>query len=173
MHANVHNKTPDQYIDEMWRFVDYHRSFYMKNMEYIKAWNCYQQLIRTSNSLECRNFVNNRRFGAHPQWFVWCLKLMEMFANSYNDYVLWDKTGITHRRGKKEVFKNQRLKQLWSVMDAKIVRKELNDGKIVFDTSNVTDEDILSFLNEASKALKVDSDTLAQMCDKFDKENDI
>ncbi len=75
------------------------------------------------------------------------------------------------RRGRKEVFKNHRLEQLWSAMDEKIVSKELDNGKIVFDASKVSDEDILYFLNEASKALKVDGDTLRQMCDAFDREH--
>ena len=94
-----------------------------------------------------------------------------MFANGYNDYISWKHTGVTHRRGRKEVFKNQRLEQLWATMDRKIVRKDLGDGRITFDISNVTDGDILHFLNEASKAMKVDADTLAQMCNTFDMKN--
>ncbi len=111
----------------------------------------------------------------NPEWFKWCIHMMEMFANSLIDYKSWISTGVTHRRNKKEVFKNVRLEQLWDAMDTKIVKKELESGKFVYDTSKVTDDDILYFLNEASKALKVDGDTLKQMCDAFDREkqNDI
>eukprot|EP01083_Nonionella_stella_P168574 569473_1 len=128
-------------------------------------------LVRTSNSLECRNFVNNRRFGAHPGWFDWCIKTMDMFANSLNDYIAWKATGYTHRRGRKEVFKNQRLNQLWDAMDSNIVEVKLDDERIEYDTSKVTDQDIWNFLHEASKAMKLDADTLKQMCDNFDREN--
>eukprot|EP01084_Bolivina_argentea_P175589 304040_1 len=171
LYSMVDSETPANYIDEMWNFVEYHRGFYMKDVEFIMAWNCYRLLMRSSNSLECRNFINNRRFGTHPEWWKWIIKNMEMFANSLNDFISWKGTGVTHRRGKKEVFKNKRLIQLWTAMDEKIVSKKL-DGKVTFDTSKVSDEEILYFLNESSKALKVDGDTLKQMCEAFDRNNE-
>eukprot|EP01084_Bolivina_argentea_P038975 72034_1 len=134
----VETETPDDYIDEMYDFIEYHKDFYMRDMDFILAWNCYRLLIRTSNSLECRNFVNNRRFGTHPEWFKWCIHCMEMFANSLNDYNSWLSSGITHRRSKKEYFKNCRLEQLWDTLDSKIVPNELESGKIVYDISKVT-----------------------------------
>eukprot|EP01083_Nonionella_stella_P003797 10910_1 len=171
LHALVETFTPEDYVSNMWTFVNYHRNFYMRDFEFIKEWNVYRLLVRTSNSLECRNFVNNRRFGAHPGWFDWCIKTMDMFANSLNDYIAWKATGFTHRRGRKEVFKNQRLNQLWDAMDSNIVEVKLDDERIEYDTSKVTDQDIWNFLHEASKAMKLDADTLQQMCDNFDREN--
>ncbi len=94
---------------------------------------------------------------------LWC-------ANSLNDYFSWKETGVTHRCGKKEVFKNKRLEQLWSLMDENIVRKVSDSGKVEYDVSKVTDEDILYFLNETSKALKVEPQTLEQMCAAFDRQ---
>ncbi len=65
----------------------------------------------------------------------------------------WKSSGVTHRRGRKEVYKNRLLEQLWTAMDEKIVTKKLDNGRVIFDHSKASDEDILHCLNESSKAL--------------------
>ena len=65
------------------------------------------------------------------------------------------------------MYKNDRLHELWNYLDHKLVQKQLDNGKICFDTSKVTDDEVLYFLNEASRALKVDTDSLKQMTNRL------
>eukprot|EP01083_Nonionella_stella_P271504 920039_1 len=50
-------------IEEYCNFLTYHKKEYMNN---IKEWNQYYNILRTNNAVECRNFVANLMFGAHP-----------------------------------------------------------------------------------------------------------
>lgn len=144
----------------------------MKNARWIKEWSVWMLMMRTNNSLECRNFGNNTRFGAHPQFYKWCRSAMRMYSNGWNDYVLWKATGNTRTQAVKERKKNGVLVELWKGISEKLKVVKRKDGKIIFDDSEVSDGDLLHFLYTSSKGLKVGKEALEQMIESLRMKNE-
>ena len=42
LHSLVEKFTPDEFMQQMCNFVEYHKNFYMKNVAFIKSWNVYR-----------------------------------------------------------------------------------------------------------------------------------
>ena len=137
---------PQNYKEACKQWILYHKRFWMKSATFILEWNCYRSLIRTNNSLETRNNLINIDFGTHPYLFDFVWSLAQWFADGFIQYDQY----IIHQKGNKkklrEILKEKVLLDCWNFID-----------------KNHSNEDILLFLNEASKSMKADTKTLKKM----------
>eukprot|EP01083_Nonionella_stella_P025147 69284_1 len=132
----------DDGLKEYIAFIKYHQNEYMGN---IAEWNQFRCKLRTNNAVECRNFVANRLFKKHPYWIHWVECCMKQFADSQLDYEYFVANG--HKtKPPSEVLKEELLLSLWTNLQKVIDNQGLD---------NVSDEYLLNFMFDCSKAMKV------------------
>ena len=137
---------PDKYKDDFLKWLKYHKSYWMKDGNFIQQWNCYRSRIRTNNSLETRNKSINQTFGSHPYLFEFVWKLAKWFADGFVEYDQYDRHGIGNVKHKREVLKEKVLFKLWDFID-----------------DHQSEKDIVNFLSQSSIAMKSCHKKLKQM----------
>ena len=128
------------------KWIKYHRNYYMKSGKFIKEWCCYRCQVRTNNLLECRNRLINDKFGTHPHLYAWVQFLAKWYCDGFIEYQQYKLHGFVIKRQKREVLKNKALIKWWTFIDC-----------------NDSNNDILKFLKNTSKAMKADVNTLKKM----------